>query len=184
MSVFGTFRKWCDWDLESAVEGKTDIAERDYTPRPKGRRCLSKGETLSPSHRSKLDKFKFGAMGGLICTRGPFPSSRRPAAAARDNNGQPFALPPDACEPKSVNAQRGRPAPPSLCNQKIAEAFHPQRPCMSLSTIRLTGSFPGALPGTASVHLCRPDLAAPDNLSRFGAHAGHYSSPCGSGQCH
>ena len=27
-STHGTFRKWCDRDLESAVEGKTDIAKR------------------------------------------------------------------------------------------------------------------------------------------------------------
>jgi hypothetical protein len=41
---------------------------------------------------------------------------------------------------------------------------------LSLGTIRLTAGFLGALPGTVSVYLCRADLAAPDYLSRFGAH--------------
>jgi hypothetical protein len=45
------------------------------------------------------------------------------------------------------------------------KAFHPDRPCVSLGPIRLTGGLCGELPGTFGVHLGRPDLAAVKNLA-------------------
>jgi hypothetical protein len=59
--------------------------------------------------------------------------------------------------------------------RRPAEAFHPQRPCISLGTVRLAGSLFCALPGTFGVHLCRADLPAPNDLARFGAHGAYYS---------
>lgn len=42
--------------------------------------------------------------------------------------------------------------------------------CVSLGAVRLTGRFLGALAGAFGVDLCVGDPAAPDDLSRFGAH--------------
>ena len=53
--------------------------------------------------------------------------------------------------------------------RRPADAFHPQRPCISLGTVRLAGSLFCALPGTFGVHHCRADLPAPNDLARFGA---------------
>jgi hypothetical protein len=41
---------------------------------------------------------------------------------------------------------------------------------MSLRPIGLTGGLPGFLPGLPSADVSAHDLAAPDRLSRFGAH--------------
>src|ERR1700736_6793169 len=48
-------------------------------------------------------------------------------------------------------------------------AFHPYRPRVSLGTIRLANGFPGGFASSFCAHLRAADLAAPDNLSRFGA---------------
>ena len=49
-------------------------------------------------------------------------------------------------------------------------AFHADRPRFRLSAIRRTGGLPGFLPGALGAYVGAHDPAAPDYLSRFGAH--------------
>jgi len=51
-----------------------------------------------------------------------------------------------------------------------AIAFRPQRPCAGLRAIGLTGGFLCVFPGLPRAYVGAHDLAAPDHLSRFGAH--------------
>jgi hypothetical protein len=57
---------------------------------------------------------------------------------------------------------------------RAAEAFHSDRPRMSLRTIGLTRGFYGALTRALGVHLRRADLSAPNYLSGFCAHWGDH----------
>jgi hypothetical protein len=65
-----------------------------------------------------------------------------------------------------------------------AVALHLNRPRLRLGAIRLTGGFLGFFPRMSRVDFRAHDLAAPDDLSRFGAHKGRFSGSCEPEQCH
>src|SRR6476469_2370106 len=46
-----------------------------------------------------------------------------------------------------------------------AIAFHADRPCFRLGTVRRTGRLPSLLAGSFGAYLCAHDLATPDDLA-------------------